>query len=86
MKLKTGLTGMLYKKVNFVSSFSLKQMSVGKIVNLVANDLNGCDKIHMIVDLIVAPFVIGGGTAFLWNFYGVKCLSGVGYIFLTWPL
>ena len=86
MKLKTGIVGMIYKKINFVSSFSLKQMSLGKVVNLVANDLNGCDKIFMLVNLVVAPFVLVGGTGFLWTFYGPKCLSGIGYLLITWPI
>ena len=85
--LKPILIGMVYKKINRLSYFSINQMSIGKIVNIVANDLNFFEfGLTFSYYIIITPLILGGAIALLWHYFGVACLSGVGFILLTWPL
>ena len=85
--LRPVLIGMIYKKINRLSYFSINQVSIGKIVNIAANDLNYFEfNIYFIYYLIASPLALGGSLALLWHFFGVACLPGVGCVLLMWPL
>ena len=85
-QLKPAVIGLIYKKINRLSYFTVNQVSIGKIVNIVANDLNNFEfNIFWMYYLIVSPFVLGGALAILWSFFGVACLPGIGFVLLVWP-
>ena len=85
--LRPVLIGMIYKKINRLSYFSINQVSIGKIVNIAANDLNYFEfNIYFIYYLIAAPLTLGGALGLLWYYFGVACLPGVGCVLLMWPL
>jgi len=47
----------LYLKISSLSAFTVKEANVGKLVNLVSNDLNTVEvKSYLIMCLVVIPF------------------------------
>ena len=86
-QLKPALIGLLYRKISRLSNFAVNQISIGKIVNIAANDLNVLEFLTFFTyDLVIAPFVLIGCIAILWSFVGVACLPGVVFLFLIWPI
>lgn len=86
-QLKPALIGMIYRKINKISFYSINQVSIGKIVNIAANDLNSFEyDLTYVFYLILAPFVLAGALGLLWSLFGVYCLPGVGCILIVWPV
>jgi ATP-binding cassette, subfamily C (CFTR/MRP), member 4 len=87
IQLKTAIVLMIYKKINRVSLWSLQQMSLGKVVNLIANDLNIFEiGLYFICVLVMIPVIYIGSGILLWSFFGPVCLVGIGYVILIQPL
>mmetsp|Transcript_40611 Transcript_40611/g.36042 ORF Transcript_40611/g.36042 Transcript_40611/m.36042 type:complete len:148 (+) Transcript_40611:406-849(+) len=84
--IKLGVISMIYKKVSKVSLFSIQKLKLGKIINLIANDVNIFDfpSIFLII-VCLAPFIYIGGAVLLWTFFGPVCLAGIGYMAITLP-
>lgn len=86
-QLKPALIGLIYRKINTLSFYSINQVSIGKIVNIAANDLNSFEySFTYIFYLIIAPFVLAGSLGLLWSLFGVHCLPGVGCVLACWPI
>jgi len=85
--IKAGVISMIYNKVTRISLYSLNQMSLGKIVNIIANDVNVFERTgNFLPSLITGPLALIGATAMLWIFYGPVCLVGIGIVILGFPL
>ena len=83
---KLSLVGMLYQKIVKLNLYSLNKLSVGKVVNIVANDVNIFDQgFFFVFYLISAIPILAVTTLILWSIFGVSCLSGLGCIILTYP-
>jgi len=85
-KSKAAIISVIYKKITRTSLYSLNQISMGKIVNIVANDINSFDKFFNLFALCLMPIVFGGGIAIMCVFYGAACLTGFAFILLTFPI
>lgn len=87
IQLKMAVIMIIYKKINRVSLWSLQQISLGKVVNLVANDVNVFEVgVYFICLLCLIPAIYIGSAILLWSFFGPPCLVGIGYVILTQPI
>jgi len=82
-KLRLAITGLIYKKVNDLPSSSVSQVSAGKIINIIANDLNDVDFGYGFVwATIFSPYNVFIACYVMWGFFGwytvfsVVCLVG----------
>ena len=66
---KLAISGLLYKKVNSTSLTSLHEIKMGKVINLIGNDLNDMQGLHMAPTVVVNPF-----------YYGFKHIYNVGLL------
>lgn len=82
-QMRPALMGMMYKKITRLSSHAINQASIGKIVNIAANDLNILDlqAVYAII-LIVVPFGLGASLALLWSLVGIASLPGIVYLIM----
>jgi len=84
-KMRTGLLGMLYRKITKLSLAAVHNLNLGKVINVIANESNSLERAH-IVSLLTAPLIFLGGFGILFYFWGVSCLVGLGYMAVTWIL
>ena len=86
-QLKTSLIGVMYRKINKISFYSINRLNIGKIVNIAANELNTFEYgfTHLFY-LVTFPMILAGSIALLWSFFGYACLPGIGFVILTWPI
>jgi len=87
-RVRLTITGLVYKKLQTIALSSLQEMNIGKVVNLLASDLNDIDTGFMhLWPVILSPFLILLTAYFLWEFFGfytVVSISGlIGSIFLS---
>ncbi|XP_070617234.1 ATP-binding cassette sub-family C member 6 [Erythrolamprus reginae] len=87
MRLKTAITGLVYRKILVLSNAAKNSTSVGEIVNLVSVD------VQKLMDLIIyfngtwlAPLRIIICFVFLWQLLGPSALSGVVIFLVLLPL
>uniref|UniRef100_A0A8C8RVD3 ABC-type glutathione-S-conjugate transporter n=1 Tax=Pelusios castaneus TaxID=367368 RepID=A0A8C8RVD3_9SAUR len=87
MRLKTAVTGLVYRKILVMSNAARKTATVGEIVNLV------CVDVQRIMDLIIyfngtwlAPIRIIICFVFLWELLGPFALTAIAVFFLLLPL
>lgn len=65
-QLKSALIGVMYRKINKISFYSLSRLSIGRIINIVANDLNTFDYYFAHLSyLITFPLILAGTIALL---------------------
>ncbi|KAG4075666.1 hypothetical protein HA402_003491 [Bradysia odoriphaga] len=76
MRIRVGLTMLIYDKALRLSQCSLGETNVGQIINLLTNDANRFDRsVPFIPYLIVAPLQIVSATTVLWFYLGPSCLA-----------
>ncbi|XP_049647656.1 ATP-binding cassette sub-family C member 6 isoform X3 [Accipiter gentilis] len=87
LRLKTALTGLVYRKILVMSSASRKAATVGEIVNLVSVD------VQKLMDLIIyfngtwlAPIRIIICFVFLWQLLGPSALTSIAVFLFLLPL
>ncbi|XP_062444048.1 ATP-binding cassette sub-family C member 6-like [Rhea pennata] len=87
LRLKTAVTGLVYRKILVMSNASRKTATVGEIVNLVSVD------VQKIMDLIIyfngtwlAPIRIIICFVFLWQLLGPSALTSVAVFLFLLPL
>uniref|UniRef100_A0A7M4ESU2 ABC-type glutathione-S-conjugate transporter n=1 Tax=Crocodylus porosus TaxID=8502 RepID=A0A7M4ESU2_CROPO len=87
VRLKTAVTGLVYRKILVMSNAARKATTVGEIVNLVSVD------VQKLMDLIIyfngiwlAPIRIIICFVFLWQLLGPSALTAVAVFFLLLPL
>jgi len=85
-KIKTGFMAMIFRKSLRLSHHAIHLMSLGKIVNFNATDLNNFERIHLLISLVLAPVILLCGCGLLFHFWGVNCFIGIGYMALLWPI
>jgi ATP-binding cassette, subfamily C (CFTR/MRP), member 4 len=68
------ITAMIYKKLHQVSLSSLQKLSTGKIINIVANDLQCLMQSWSLPGIFVIPFVLVYTVVVLWQFVGAYAL------------
>mgnify|MGYP002623134508 CR=1 FL=1 len=87
IRARAGLISLIYSKVSKVSLYSLNKLSIGKLVNVVANEVNAFERNGIFFFfLFLAPLALIAGTALLWILLGPSCLIGIGWILLGYPL
>lgn len=63
------LVNLVYEKLTELSGFSIKEASIGKILNLVSGDINALE--HLFITMFqssVLPITFGYASAILWVF------------------
>ncbi|XP_054066672.1 multidrug resistance-associated protein 1 isoform X1 [Rissa tridactyla] len=87
LRLKTAVTGLVYRKILVMSNASRKAATVGEIVNLVSVD------VQKLMDLIIyfngtwlAPIRIIICFIFLWQLLGPSALASIAVFFFLLPL
>ena len=83
-QLKPALIALIYKKMTKLSYYTINKVNVGKIMNVVANDLNILDNgIFFMYFLTITPFVLAASIPILWSLVGPSCLAGIAFMFLV---
>ncbi|XP_042683797.1 multidrug resistance-associated protein 1 isoform X1 [Centrocercus urophasianus] len=87
LRLKTAVTGLVYRKILIMSNASRKAVTVGEIVNLVSVD------VQKLMDLIIyfngtwlAPIRIIICFVFLWQLLGPSALASIAVFLFLLPL
>ncbi|KAL4493366.1 hypothetical protein ABPG73_007173 [Tetrahymena malaccensis] len=82
---KATIMKILYQKITTLSAFSLKQANVGKLVNLVSNDLNTLDNKGLCMIKIITVFIdLTVVAIILYQRLGIHSLLGFCFI-LCYP-
>ena len=83
-QLKPALMRLIYKKITRLSYYTINQVNIGKIVNIVANDLNTLDNgIFFLYYLTITPFLLAASIPILWSLVGPSCLTGIALMFFV---
>uniref|UniRef100_A0A8C6T9H4 ATP-binding cassette, sub-family C (CFTR/MRP), member 6b, tandem duplicate 1 n=1 Tax=Neogobius melanostomus TaxID=47308 RepID=A0A8C6T9H4_9GOBI len=87
MRLKTALTGLLYRKCLLISSGARRQCAAGEVISLVSADVQKLMDLMVYINSIwMAPFEIGLCFYFLWLLLGPSALAGLSTVLLLFPL
>jgi len=85
-KARLTISSLLYKKLNSASLTSLHEINLGKVINLIGNDLNDMQGLNMVPPMLMSPYMIALGTYMMWGYFGSACLLGlislIGMLFL----
>jgi len=76
--MRNTVIGFVYKKLQSVTLSSVQEISVGKVVNLLSNDVNEFDKsgIYFMATLL-SPYTITLGAIMMWRFFGFMTIFGI---------
>ena len=72
--LKTTLAAIMYKKLNSTSLSSLHEINLGKIMNLIGNDLSELFSLWWFPSTVLLPLFMVLGTYLMWGYFGPSCL------------
>nr|XP_042697003.1 voltage-dependent T-type calcium channel subunit alpha-1G isoform X14 [Chrysemys picta bellii] len=87
MRLRTGITGMIYRKSLVITNSAKRSSTVGEIVNLMSVDAQRfMDLVTFLNMLWSAPLQICLALYFLWQTLGPSVLAGVAVMILLIPL
>lgn len=85
--MRASLIGLIYAKISKVSLHSINRLSIGRVVNVVANDVNAFERNGpFIYFLVLAPPFLVVATIMLYILIGPSCFAGIGWILITYPL
>jgi len=82
------MMGFTYKKLHSVTLSSIQQVNIGKVINLLSNDVNELDKglLHL-MPMIFCPFTILLSGMLMWKFFGFATIFGIlglgGFLLLS---
>lgn len=77
-QLRNVLVGFMYKKLQNVALSSLQEISIGKVINLLSNDVNEIEKdLIYLMPLALAPYTLGLGGFLLWKQFGYATIFGI---------
>ncbi|KAI1287364.1 ATP-binding cassette sub-family C member 4 [Halotydeus destructor] len=83
MRMRIGLSTLVYDKVLRLSKSALTKTAVGQIVNLLSNDVNRFDEFCMFVGyLVLAPLQTAIVVVILWSYLGASVLAGIAILIL----
>ena len=81
-KFRSALTTILYWKVISLNNYAIQSANLGKLVNIVANDMNNIEfKIVFLPIIVATPFIIAVSIYLLWRVFEWTCLLGL-FIFI----
>ncbi|XP_077286529.1 putative multidrug resistance-associated protein lethal(2)03659 [Arctopsyche grandis] len=87
MKYRIGCCSLIYRKALKLSKSSLEQSSMGKIVNLISNDVGRFDYSTVLMNyIIVAPIQTLIISVFMWYEIGISAFIGIIILLLMIPL
>ena len=87
VQIKTGLAMLLYSKVSKMTSYCLKAADIGKITNLVSNDLSVIEwRSCYLMQLFSFPFAIIGTSIILYSQIGWPSLIGILLMIISIPI
>ena len=75
--LRLSITSLVYKKLNTVSLSSVYHISMGKVINLLANDVNDVDTSIFLYPMLVAPYTLALSYYIMWGYFGWYCLISI---------
>ena len=79
-KARFSISGLLYKKLNSVSLTSIHEIKIGKVINLLGNDLNDLQGLISLPNLFITPYLIILGTYLMYHFVGASSFVGLGLL------
>ena len=87
LHIRAALISFIYSKISGLSIYSMNKISLGRLVNIVANDVNLLERSgQYLQNLFSGPIGLLGGTVLLWSWFGPACLIGVGYALFGFPI
>nr|XP_023403921.1 multidrug resistance-associated protein 1-like isoform X2 [Loxodonta africana] len=87
VKIRTAVTGLIYKKALVLSSVSRKKFSTGEIINLMSGDTQQLVDLAANLNLLwSAPFQILMVVSLLWQELGPAVLAGVAVLVFVIPI
>jgi ABC-type multidrug transport system fused ATPase/permease subunit len=87
MKFRATLITILYWKIIGLSSYSIKQANLSKLINIVSNDMNNIEfKIGFLPVVFASPFIILFGIFVLWFMISWTCLITIIFFFILFIL
>uniref|UniRef100_A0A4W6CKQ2 ABC-type glutathione-S-conjugate transporter n=1 Tax=Lates calcarifer TaxID=8187 RepID=A0A4W6CKQ2_LATCA len=87
MRLKTAVTGLVYRKSLLMSSSARRHFTLGEIVNLVSADTQKLmDFVVYFNSVWIAPIEIALCFYFLWQLLGPPALAGITAVVFIFPL
>ena len=82
--IKGALSFIIYEKITRLSVYNLNKISSGKLVNIVANDLNIFERSGLFFTHPITGILgLVAGTAVIWYFFNVSVLLGIGFMLST---
>jgi len=77
-KFRFTIVSLLYKKILSVALSSLQELNMGKVLNLISNDLNDVDVgILFLWPMLLSPVILALALLVLWFDYGYLALVGI---------
>ncbi|OCT93914.1 multidrug resistance-associated protein 1 isoform X2 [Xenopus laevis] len=87
VKMKTSVTGLIYRKALQLAYSSRKKFTTGEMVNLMSSDAQQLSDLAVNLNLLwSAPFQILMAVVFLWQELGASVLAGVAVLILVIPI
>ena len=87
IRIRAGLTRLVYNKLTRISVHSLNDLSLGKIVNVVANDINVFERRGTFLSTVFLGLpTLLGGVVILWSFFRWASLMGILYMIISIPI
>jgi len=81
------LMSLVYSKINRLSVYTIGKISPGKLVNIVANDLNVFERSGLFFTHVITGIAgLIAGTTLIWIFFNVTVLLGIGFLLATLPI
>ena len=77
---KLAISGLLYKKIHSTSITSLHEIKLGKVINLIGNDLNDMQGLMQVPNMVINPYMVGLAMYMMWGYFGAACLLGLAAV------
>ena len=76
--IRNTIIGFSYKKLQSVALSSIQQINIGKVINLLSNDINEIDSgLLYLMPVVLSPFTIGVGGILVWQFFDFATIFGL---------
>lgn len=77
-RIRMSIVGLLFKKIQSVSLSSLQEINIGKVINLLANDLNDIDTGYLFMwPLILSPLNFILTAWMMWEYFGLYTILSI---------
>jgi len=76
--IRNAIVGFTYRKLQQVTLSSIQQINVGKVVNLLSNDVNELDRgLPFVIPMILSPYTLSLAGSLLFKFFGFATIFGI---------